>query len=376
MIIPNTQTFSIGKAGGVPVSSSWHTAKLRAALSDDERLDSKYKLQAKAARLLPGERVAYCMRTITPGRGGVEVIHTPGRGASYRGLMTCGSVWACPICASRITEHRKAELQAALDNWSGYAVMAAFTLQHDQNDTLKELLNHLKAAFQALSRDRQVKNLKAQYGIIGTVSSLEVTHGASGWHPHRHVLYLSERKLSTDEINALQGGISERWRLILKRRGRYGGESCAVVFTTTGTNQAAAAYVAKGAWGAAAELAKAPVKSGHAGNRSPFQLLDASDEDTQAAALFREYFFAFRRSHQLQYSRGLRALLGMEPELTDEELAAVEDEGVVMMSIAPAVWHSICRRELRAQVLIKARSGDVEALQAWMDEQGLSPGYQ
>lgn len=376
LIIPNSETFSIGKAGGVPVSSSWHTAKLRAALSDDERLESKYRLQAKAARLLPGERVASCMRSISPGRGGVEVIHTPGRGASYRGLMTCGSVWACPICASRITERRKAELQAALDDWSGFAVMAAFTLQHSQDDTLKELLNHLKAAFQALARDRQVKNLKAQYGIIGTVSSLEVTHGASGWHPHRHVLYLSERKLSTAEIEALERGISERWRMILKRRGRYGGESCAVVFTAGGTNQAAAAYVAKGAWGAAAELAKSPVKSGRSGNRSPFQLLEASDNDAQAAALFREYYFAFKRSHQLQFSRGLRALLGMAAELTDEELAAVEDEGVVMMSISPAVWYSICRRELRAKLLNKARSGDVDALQAWMDEQGLAPGYQ
>ena len=254
--------------------------------------------------------------------------------------------------------------------------MASFTLQHDQDDTLKDLLNHLKAAFQALSRDRQVKFLKAQYGIIGTVSSLEVTHGAAGWHPHKHVLFLSERELSTDEIRAFEREISARYRSILQKRGRYGGESCAVVFTAGGTNKTAAAYVAKGAWGAAAELSKAPVKSGHAGNRSPFQLLDASDQDAQAAALFREYYFAFKGSHQLQYSRGLRALLGMEPELTDEAIAAVEDEGVVMMSIAPAVWYSICRRELRAQLLIAAKGGNVAALQAWMDERGLSPGYQ
>jgi len=316
------------------------------------------------------------MRSITPGRGGVEVIHTPGRGEGYRGLMTCGSIWACPVCASRVTEARRAELQAALDDWSGFAVMAAFTLQHDREDKLADLLIDLKAAFQALARDRQVKKLKQQFGIIGTVSAFEVTHGAAGWHPHKHVLYLSERELTTDEIRAFEREISARYRSILKKRGRYGGENCAVVFTAGGTNKTAAAYVSKGAWGAAAELAKSPVKAGRSGNRSPFQLLDASDKDAQAAALFREYYFAFKGSHQLQYSRGLRALLGMEPELTDEAIAAVEDEGVVMMSIAPAVWYLICRRELRAELLIAAKGGNVAALQAWMDERGLSPGYQ
>lgn len=376
MIIANSQSFATDKTPAVLDGRLGNTAKLRAAFPGHERVIGKYKLQATAARLLPDERVSYCMRTLNPGKRGVEVVHTPGHGSSYRGLMTCGSAWACPVCASRVTEARRAELQAALETWRGFAVMAAFTLQHDRDDRLADLLVDLKAAFQALARDRQVRKLKAQFGIIGTVSAFEVTYGAAGWHPHKHVLFLSERELSTDEIRTLEREISARYRSILQKRGRFGGESCAVVFTAGGTNQAAAAYVTKGTWSSAAELTKAPVKAGRSGNRSPFELLAAAETDRQAAALFKEYFYAFKGTHQVQYSRGLRALLGLGLERSDEEIAAVEDEGVVLAVIAPDVWRVICQRELRGDLLAAAADGSVERLSSWMSEQGFSPGYQ
>ena len=35
--------------------------------------------------------------------------------AHYSGLQTCGSVWSCPICAAKITERRRLEVQDAIN---------------------------------------------------------------------------------------------------------------------------------------------------------------------------------------------------------------------------------------------------------------------
>lgn len=52
--------------------------------------------------------------------------------AHYGDLQTCGSVWACPVCGSIISEGRAENVQAAIDNWRSMhpdncVVMITFT---------------------------------------------------------------------------------------------------------------------------------------------------------------------------------------------------------------------------------------------------------
>ena len=69
--------------------------------------------QAKAENpdAMPGDvyRTADC-RYVNHSAIGVNIspVH---KAAHYSGLVTCGSIWPCPVCASRIQERRRPEVQ-------------------------------------------------------------------------------------------------------------------------------------------------------------------------------------------------------------------------------------------------------------------------
>ena len=80
---------------------------------------------------LSGDRVSKCMvlRAPIPSQGlaPIEVHkgHTHGK-AFYHGLMSCGLPWVCPVCAAKIAERRRVELQQAIE--AAKAKGWAFTL--------------------------------------------------------------------------------------------------------------------------------------------------------------------------------------------------------------------------------------------------------
>ena len=74
----------------------------------------RYELQRAAQALMydpaafKQARVCGCTRNVKSDR--VQVYRTiDGRSARYGNLITCGSVWACPVCSAKITEKRRAE---------------------------------------------------------------------------------------------------------------------------------------------------------------------------------------------------------------------------------------------------------------------------
>ena len=98
----------------------------------DHRL-LKWALQAEARAILPNERIAHCLRQVVPIAAGVEVFHsTEHQVAFYSGLFVCGSVWMCPLCAAKISERRRDELELAITRHiaqQGAVYMATFTVK-------------------------------------------------------------------------------------------------------------------------------------------------------------------------------------------------------------------------------------------------------
>ena len=92
----------------------------------------RWALQAKARYLLPYERVARCMRNVNPMTIGVQVLHSPEHQvAHYASLIVCGSVWMCPLCAAKISERRREELERAISRHieqEGTVFMATYTI--------------------------------------------------------------------------------------------------------------------------------------------------------------------------------------------------------------------------------------------------------
>src|SRR5204863_5978567 len=116
----------------------------------------KWALQAEARAMLPNERVAQCLRQINPMAAGVEVLHSPEHQvAHYKSLIVCGSVWMCPLCAAKISERRRDELERAVSRHiaqNGAVYMATYTVSHSRHDDLSCLL---RAFLQARKRMKQ-----------------------------------------------------------------------------------------------------------------------------------------------------------------------------------------------------------------------------
>ena len=154
---------------------------------------SKWVLQDAARKLLPNERgLQRCHRTRHKGGGGVK-LWRGASGAWFSGLMQCKSKWICPVCAAKIARASADELQRGIDYAleTGHGVlMVTLTFPHGRADVLADLLvTFKKKALRNLKSGRDYQALMRDFGIIGEVRALEVTHGDdNGWHPHTHAI--------------------------------------------------------------------------------------------------------------------------------------------------------------------------------------------
>lgn len=246
-----------------------------------------------------------------------------GRRAAFSGLSVCGNVWGCPVCGSRISQTRRAEMNTVLA-WARaeglVPVMLTLTARHGLEDRLADLLDAMKNAKRRLRQRAEWRRLP----LVGTITATEMTHGrVFGWHPHFHEILLVEAQ---DEAAALAmvAPLADAWRASLRAFGLDGAEAA---FQAQGAAEAGQ-YVAK--WGAAEEITLNTAKRGRAGRggpgRSPRELLRLiAGGDEAARLLWLEYFAATsgRRRRQLVWSPGLKARCGLD-ELSDEDAAEAE----------------------------------------------------
>src|SRR5690554_6624715 len=188
-----------------------------ASASREARLVRRFVLQAAARVLLPEERVAVCLCRPVPGCASVEVWYSEKhQRAHYKRLQVCGGVWSCPVCASRITEVRRLELQAAIDNGVYRPVLVTLTVRHHKGDALALVLGGLLDAYRKFTAGRAYQGFKRDFGVVGTVKALEATHGENGWHPHLHLLVFMRAGVDSAALSAWVKG---RWMECVARAG-------------------------------------------------------------------------------------------------------------------------------------------------------------
>lgn len=303
----------------------------------------KFRLQSISRRFSPGERVKICLRKIRPQHQTVEIYQGKER-AFYGGLVTCGSVWICPVCAGKISEKRRQELSRGVESWKtrgGLVLMITYTVPHYDFQALSEVLTGFTRARKLLMNRKPWKGLKKRIGLMGTVRALEVTYGENGWHVHVHELLflMPEKPVSCLQ---LQGEILSMWQSACQSAG-VGIPNLHGVQVDDGAK--AARYASK--WGMEDELTKSHVKQGRGENLTPWDFLRRGEEE-----LFQEYGKAFKGKRQLVWSEGLRDLLGLGKMESDEQLAEeVEEESVLLGSLDPYQWDLIEKAELRGELL-------------------------
>lgn len=327
--------------------------------------------------------------------------HPPTQKTFYQNLARCGSVWHCPVCAAKITERRRIELteisEAGLKQ--GYSFMLlTLTTPHKKTETLSDLLEKFSNARKMFSTSKMWRRFQAQYGVVGRIRGLEVTHGAHGWHVHTHeVLVL---KTSPSQMpNALTPiPITIRRKLTTTTLTDVWADACLkaglkrpkdLVGLDLKDCSGALTYVSK--WGTAHELTKSHVKKARGIlSKTPFDflrdVLETGSEDS--ASLFQEYATHFKGKRQLVFSPGLKEMLRLAPSLSDEELLEEPtEEAVLLAQIPSAQWSQILkasealcfkRTDLRGLLLVATKNFGIVAINDFITECSQfiqTPGY-
>lgn len=331
----------------------------------------RWAIKAVANRLLPTSRTAKCMvlRAPIPGYGLADIDvckgHTHGK-AFYHGLMACGSVWTCPVCAAKVSERRRSELKQAIEAGKALGWVPHFvtlTVPHGAGDDVKELLAKLSEALKRLSNGkyaikRRIEQEKPSEALHGYIRALEVTHGQNGFHPHFHMIAFTSAGVTS-------AFMLDAYRAAWQRACRLAG--LPIPSDTHGVTvqdgRFAAEYASK--WGIEDEMTKGHTKQTRRKGLTPWGMLRAvlDDNDAEypaerAAALFQVYAAAFAGRRQLYWSNGLRAKLALAKELSDEELVAKPDDedASVLATLTVEQWKAIRRKGQQAHILTVAES--------------------
>lgn len=338
---------------------------LRLVKTSQQARAERFALKSVVNRLLPDSRTSKCMVFRAPlagcGLAPIQVHKTTEHNkAFYTGLLSCGSVWHCPVCSAKVSERRRVELQGALAaacalGWKVHFV--TLTVPHGVGDDLAVIKDLQQKALRLMSSGKnRLKDVFERKGIDwhGFIRAYEVTHGKqNGFHPHFHILLFTSQNVTHDQVREIYGNAWQKSCLkvgLPKPSEKHG---CTVQGGTK-----AAQYVTK--WGIEDEMTKANTKISKRKGKTPFGLLRAVlDQDDPeyspeyAAGLFRVYANCMAGSRQLYWSNGLRAKLALAPEMTDEQVAEkITDEvSVHLATITPEQWRSIRKAKAESKIL-------------------------
>lgn len=357
----------------------------------------RYELRENAQRITKLARFKKCGR-VPVGEGVTLKFSESSQGnhAGYGGLHTCGSVWACPTCSAKIAVHRKDEVGDVLQyahEQGLYISMLTLTQQHHAGQSLQMLWDALAGAWQTVTSGRRWQEYRKQIGLAGYIKATEVTHGASGWHAHLHVVVLSEKDpLITpifyqrkqgrakqpypEEITSSYDFIAERWAKGLAKKGvGFIAEKGGMNWQVAADFRAVGSYIAKlqsGAEGLAAEATLGGFKKARLGNRAPFQILaDIFDKgEERDLRLWWEYETASHNRRALTWSQGLREWANLQAEKSDEEIAEEELGGEVLALFSNQQWKRL-RAAGAVDLLEVTEKFSRASVYRWLDKNGI-----
>lgn len=257
--------------------------------------------------------------------------------AKYQGLQRCNNLWVCPVCSSwKLAFHaRKIELIIeAMHKIGVEAVMATFTIPHNQHESAKEVLNDLIATrtrfFMNTVFYKKYGKITADHiGYVGKITSTECTYTKNGFHFHDHVLFFI-RKDKLQAFAEAEEEMRRQWLMAYQKvhpsyynldyaKAQQEKKSYFLSRNATGGlvlgSKCLPRYIC--GWGASAELTAGKRKAGHSeDSRNMFELL-ASD-DVHDHDLFFEYAEATHKKCRIRYSPTLKDITTQ----TDEEIFA------------------------------------------------------
>lgn len=300
----------------------------------------------------------------------------------YTGVVQCGRVFTCPVCAAKVQERRRLEISQAFDwaynkNKNKKVILVTFTFPHQRTDELKALLEKQKDAYRRLRSGKAWQKKKEHLGFLGFIRSLEITYSdQNGFHPHTHEAWIVNKNV---DVHAFREWLVNRWFNNCSKAGLITEEyekiekffEHAVQITDFASNSD---YMAKmddsNHWGADRELAKSSVKQAKGKGKHPYEFLNESmNGNKRSAALFLKYADAVRGARQIFWSQNLKSKVGVH-DMTDEEIAKqVEDKADVLGQLDKQEWNIIVKGNYQSFILDLAETSGIEGVRFWLSTQ-------
>ena len=140
---------------------------------DGLRRQAQTVLHVKGKQHKLQHRTVWCGRHVVT-EGAIPVFRRLDGGKARLGqVKTCGSVWACPVCAAKVAEVRRRELTHAMTehtNAGGHAYLLTFTFPHYMGQRLDELLPMFD---KARNRFQGSKGWKRVMQVANTAKDIE-----------------------------------------------------------------------------------------------------------------------------------------------------------------------------------------------------------
>lgn len=353
---------------------------------------SRFKLKNTSADLIKTlplkNRVEQCNNCRANHEHNVKIKHNGKKGskgkASFTNLMQCDNVWLCPVCASRIMAKRGSEVAQGAEAWTsagGHIIMMTNTLRHSADDNLADLLKSLKKATASFWGHRVIKRIFSDLGKVGHIKNLEVTHGSNGFHPHNHYAifikssiqeldeysvsyYLDDNNLACyvspyieqqlinkgriDDIKtcSLTEFLSLFWiRCCVKAGLKRPTKENGLTIQDADNIKSYLTKIDSDSVGLGHELTNAESKT----SCDQFDFLRMYEQgDKTAGKLFQAFALAIKGERALNWSRGLKDLLGID-DVADSEIE--EDTTEDIAEITPDLWHLVVRYRLHCKIL-------------------------
>jgi hypothetical protein len=251
-------------------------------------------------------------------------------------------------------------------------------MPHDHGERLDALMDTIRAGWRKLLSGGAWSRDKQRYGIGGSIRAWDCTFGVNGAHPHLHSVILCERTLTATELVELESRLHGRWASAIVARGhRAPTVENGTRLEVARSPADIAKYISKLSGEdtrptrIAMEVARADLKQGRHDSRTPWQVLGSfvTGGDCADLAIWHEWEQATKGRQFMRYSAGLRALVGLAPEKSDEEIAAEEVGGEEVYAFSPEEWHAVCAtRGAQAHVLELAEmdEGGTEAIRLYV----------
>lgn len=303
--------------------------------------------------------------------------------AHIKNVMTCGSVWSCPVCTAKIQERRRLEIAEAMKAWyaeGGQVIMVTLTAPHYNHQSLRELREMQKTALTHLRKSgAYTRWLKQEQGFVGLIRALEVTVSKrNGWHLHTHELWFVKGDAN---VKRIKKRTLERWEAACYNAGLLNAfdDKQVRAFRRRAVdikgNASCSEYLAKmddaKHWGADREIAKQSTKQGRKSGYHPFgllsEVLNKGDESEWCKVRFSEYANGMKGARQLFWSPGLKAKFEIG-EKSDEDIAAEETDTLERVrSIDKTLWYAIANAGARSTLLEVIELCDSRALDDFLN---------